>query len=69
MTIAQFSRGTAYTVGLSQLAVTLAVVAIFPAVLVQTYTCHPVVCNGTVDLAQPAPLQVSLSCVKGVTLA
>ena len=52
----EISRGTAYMVGLAQVAVTLAVVLCFPAVHVQIYTCHPVVLNGTTSLAEPAPL-------------
>lgn len=47
----QVTRASAFALCLSQVAVTLAVIAYYPPVHVQFYTCHPKVGNGT--LAEP----------------
>ena len=48
----QVTRASAFALCLSQVAVTLAVIAYYPPVHVQLYTCHPRVENGTLTLPQ-----------------
>jgi hypothetical protein len=59
----QISRGSAFAICLSQVAVTLAVIAYYPPVHVQLFTCHPRVANGTITVpeSQLAVSNLSLS--------
>jgi hypothetical protein len=46
----QMSRASAFAICMSQVAVTLAVIAYYPSVHVQFFTCHPKIDNGTLTL-------------------
>jgi hypothetical protein len=46
----QISRASAFALCMSQVAVTLAVIAYYPPVHVQFFTCHPRISNGTLTL-------------------
>lgn len=46
----QVSRASAFALCMSQVAVTLAVIAYYPPVHVQFFTCHPQISNGTLTL-------------------
>jgi hypothetical protein len=48
----QISRASAFALCLSQVAVTLAVIAYYPPVHVQFFTCHPRIENGTLTLPE-----------------
>jgi hypothetical protein len=78
------SRGTAYGLSLSQMALALGCVLFFPAVQVQVYTPEPVLANGTlageggliasgvVHIGLGLPLLVSAACTlwfSGATMA
>jgi hypothetical protein len=57
------TRGTAYTLCISQAAITLAVISYFPHVTVEVYTAHPTILNGTLQSVstQASPIISSLS--------
>ena len=46
----QISRASAFALCISQAAVTLAVIAYYPPVHVQFFTCHPKIENGTLTM-------------------
>lgn len=48
----QVTRGSAFAICMSQVAVTLAVIVYYPPVHVQLYTCRPTVSNGTLTLPE-----------------
>jgi hypothetical protein len=48
----QFSKASAFAICMSQVAVTLGVIAYYPPVHVQFFTCHPQIRNGTLTLPE-----------------
>lgn len=52
MVCVDMSRGTAYGIGFSQVAITLAVLLYCPPVVVQVFTVHPFLANGTLQSNQ-----------------
>ena len=48
----QLSKASAFAVCMSQVAITLAVIAYYPPVHVQLFTCHPKVENGTLKVPE-----------------
>lgn len=74
MVCVEVSRGTAYGIGFSQVAIILGVLLYSPPLIVIVFTNHPPVVNGTLDTTQPHVIHtmkwnvaLPLLCISGLT--